>query len=64
MHRRFWSEDLKRREHSKHLSVRWEDNIKMDVIQIGLEGADWIHEVQDIVQWRIIPNTVMNLRVP
>jgi hypothetical protein len=31
---------------------RWEDNIKMDVKEIGWEGVDWIHVVQDTDQWR------------
>jgi hypothetical protein len=43
---------------------RWEDNIKMDIRKIGIDGANWIHLVQDMVQWRAFVNTVVNLRVP
>jgi hypothetical protein len=42
---------------------RWEDNIKLDLREIGIEGANWIHLAQDRVQWRACLNTVMNLRV-
>jgi hypothetical protein len=43
---------------------RWEDNIKMDFGEIGIDGANWIRLAQDRVQWRAFVNTVMNLRVP
>jgi hypothetical protein len=43
---------------------RWEDNIKMDLRERGIDGANWIHLAQDRVQWRACVNTVMNLRVP
>jgi hypothetical protein len=43
---------------------RWEDNIKMDVREIGIDEANWIQLAQDRVQWRACVNTVMNLRVP
>jgi transcription termination factor 2 len=43
---------------------RWEDNIKMDLRVIGIDGANWIRLAQDRVQWRAFVNTVMNLRVP
>jgi hypothetical protein len=43
---------------------RWEDNIKLDLREIGIDGANWIHLAQDRVQWRAFVNTVMNLRVP
>jgi hypothetical protein len=42
---------------------RWEDNIKMDLREIGIDGANWIQLAQDRVQWRAFLNTVMNLRV-
>jgi hypothetical protein len=43
---------------------RWEDNIKMDLREIGWGDMDWIHLVQDRDQWRALMNTEMNLRVP
>jgi hypothetical protein len=43
---------------------RWENNIKMDLREIGIDGANWIQLVQYRVQWRICVNMVMNLRVP
>jgi hypothetical protein len=43
---------------------RWEDNIKMDLREIGIDGANWIRLAQGRVQWRAFVNTVMNIRVP
>jgi hypothetical protein len=43
---------------------RWDDNIKMELSEIGVYGANWIHLAQDRVQWRVCVNTVLNLRVP
>jgi hypothetical protein len=43
---------------------RWEDNIKMDLGDIGINGTNWTQLAQDRVQWRGFVNTVINLRVP
>jgi hypothetical protein len=43
---------------------RWEDNIKMDLMEIGIDGENWMRLAQDRVRWRAFVNTVMNLRVP
>jgi hypothetical protein len=43
---------------------RWEDNIKMDLTEIGFGYVDWIHWAQDRDRWRALVNTVMNLRAP
>jgi hypothetical protein len=43
---------------------RWEDNIKMDLREIGAGGMDRIHVTQDRNPWRAGVNTVTNLRVP
>jgi hypothetical protein len=43
---------------------RWEDNIRMDLREIGIDVANWIRLAQDRVQWRAFVNTVMNLRNP
>jgi hypothetical protein len=43
---------------------RWEDNIRIDLREIGTDGANWIRLAQDSVRWQTFVNTVMNLRVP
>jgi hypothetical protein len=43
---------------------RWEDNIKMDLREIGIDGANWIRLAQDRVRWWAFVSTVMNLGVP
>jgi hypothetical protein len=43
---------------------RWQDNIKMDLRELGIDGRNWIRLAQDRIQWRAFVNTVMNLRVP
>jgi hypothetical protein len=42
---------------------RWEDNIKMDFLEVGCGGMDWIGLAQDRDKWRALVNAVMNLRV-
>jgi hypothetical protein len=43
---------------------RWMDNIKMDLLEIGLNVVDWLGLAQDSYRWRALVNEVMNLRVP
>jgi hypothetical protein len=43
---------------------RWEDNIKMNLREIGWGGMDWIDLAEDRNQWRALMNMVMNLWVP
>jgi hypothetical protein len=43
---------------------RWEDNVRMDLQEIGWEGVNWMNMAQDMDQWRAFVNTVMKLRVP
>jgi hypothetical protein len=44
--------------------LRWEDNTKMDIQEMGWSGMDWIDLAQDMDRWRAVVNAVMNLRVP
>ena len=43
---------------------RWEDNIKMDLQEVGCGGKDWIKLAQDRNRWRALVDAVMNFRVP
>jgi hypothetical protein len=43
---------------------RWEDNIKMDLREIGIDRANWIELAQGRVRWRAFVNMVMNFQVP
>jgi len=43
---------------------RWEDNIKMDLQEVGCGSVDWIGLAQDRDRWRALMNAVMNFRVP
>jgi hypothetical protein len=38
---------------------RWEDNINLDLLEIGIDGANWIQLAQDRVQWQAFVNMVM-----
>jgi hypothetical protein len=43
---------------------RWEDNIKMDLQEVGGSCGDWMELAQDRDRWRALVGTVRNLRVP
>ena len=43
---------------------RWEDNIKMDLRELGCGCVDWMELAQDRDRWRALVSAVMNLRVP
>jgi hypothetical protein len=43
---------------------KWTDNIKIDLLEIGLSVVDWIGLAQDRYRWRALVNSVKNLRVP
>ena len=42
----------------------WEDNIRMDLKEIGINARDWIDSVQDRDYWRALVNSALNLRAP
>ena len=42
----------------------WEDNIKVDLQEVGCVGMDWMELAQDRDRWRALANVVMNLRLP
>ena len=43
---------------------RWEDNIKLDLQEVGGDCRDWMELAQDRERWRTLVSTVMNFRVP
>ena len=43
---------------------RWEDNIKMDLREVGCDPGEWIDLAEDRDQWRAYLRAVKNLRVP
>ena len=43
---------------------RWEDNIKMDLVEVGCDPEDWISLAEDRDQWRAYVWAVINLRIP
>ena len=42
----------------------WEDNIEIDIQEVGCEGVDWVDLAQVRDKWQALVNAVMNLRVP
>ena len=43
---------------------RWEDNIRMDLEEIGINAGTWVDLAQDRNYWRALVNAALNLRVP
>jgi hypothetical protein len=43
---------------------RWEDNIRMDLREIGQDNVDWMQLAQNRDQWWVLVNTVTNLQIP
>ena len=43
---------------------RWEDNIRMDFEEMGINAGNWVDSVQDRDHWRALVNGALNLRVP
>jgi hypothetical protein len=60
----FWLGGPKVRDPWENQKRRWEDNIKMNLKEIRIDGANWIRLSQDRVQRRAFVSTVMKLRFP
>jgi hypothetical protein len=58
----YWNEIKYATKWFSHLA--WEDNIKLDVQEVGCGGMDWTEVAQDTERWRALVNAVMNIRVP
>ena len=43
---------------------RWEDNIRMDFEEIGINAGNWVDSAHDRGYWRALVNAALNLRVP
>ena len=43
---------------------RWEDNIRMDLEEIGIIAGNWVDSAEDRYYWRALVNAALNLRVP
>ena len=64
MYTGFWWGNLRERDHLGKPSRRWEDNIKVDLQEVGCGGMDWIELAQDKEGRQAVVNAVMNFRVP
>jgi hypothetical protein len=43
---------------------KWEDNTKINLLELGLERMEWIHLAEDRENWWAVLKAVMNLRIP
>ena len=43
---------------------RWEDNIRMDLQEMGIDTRNWVDSAQDRDYWRVLVNAALNLRIP
>jgi hypothetical protein len=59
-----WWGNLRERDHFEDTKGRWEDNIKIDLQEVGCGSMDWIELAQDRNRWRALVNAVTNLQVP
>ena len=60
----FWWGNLRERDPLGRPRHRWDNNIKMDLQEVGGGCGDCMELAQDRDRWRALVNTVMNLRVP
>jgi hypothetical protein len=61
---KFLSENLRAKRSLGRPVHSWEDNIRIDLREIGLEGVDWIHLSKNRDHWWALLNTLMDLQVP
>jgi hypothetical protein len=59
-----WWVNRRERDHWGDLGVRWVDNIRMDLQEVGCGYVDWIGLAQERDGWQRLVSAVMNLRVP
>ena len=52
----FWEKDLRKRDHLHDLRCQLEDNIKMELQEVGWAGMDWIELAQDTDRWQVLVN--------
>jgi hypothetical protein len=64
MHTKFWWEAVKEKDPIGGSKHRWEDNIKIDLKEIGWQDVDWIYLVQNRDLHRSFVDMIMNLRIP
>jgi hypothetical protein len=64
MHIGYWWENQREKRALGGPRRRWVDNVKIDLLEIGWGGVDWIGLAQDRNKWRALVNEVTNLRVP
>jgi hypothetical protein len=62
--RQVYNDQIKQDEMGRTCSTHGAKRHKLDLKEIGLGGMDWIDLAQDRDQWRVLVNTVINLRVP
>jgi ribosome biogenesis protein Nip4 len=61
---KFWLKNSEGKRPLRKPGHRWEDNIKMNLRDIGFGGVDWIHIAQVRDWWQVLVNMVMNLLFP
>ena len=49
---------------TESILYRWEDNIRMDLEEIGINAGNWVDSAQDRNYWRALVNAALNPRVP
>ena len=59
----FWWGNRRERDHWGDPDVYVEDNIKMDLQEMGVGYRDWMEMARDRDRWRALVSTVMNFRV-